>query len=164
MCQSQKSVSKASWDPTFLVSLLSPPTLLPAATVSPHHCHCHCQHHAQYVATPQPALPVSKLGPWSFSCQLSGDMAVEQSGRSKPYSLTAGITAVCGYHTLFFRLLLFGSFPRTPSYSPEKNLARTKPWETGMSVNRRWEWMGIFIQTRLMGGPSTSGLESLKAA
>lgn len=66
--QSKKSVSRAPQNSTSLLTPLSPPTQLLAATLSPHHCQCHCHHHAQHVPTLLLTFPLTKPGPWGFSC------------------------------------------------------------------------------------------------
>lgn len=88
--QSKMSVRRASRNSTSLLTPLSPPTQLPAATLSPHHCQCHCHHHAQHVPTLLLTFPLTKPGPWGFSCRLFWDTTVELSGKSKPCSAAAG--------------------------------------------------------------------------
>lgn len=84
--QSKKSVSRVPPYSTSLLTPLSPPTQLLAATLSPHHCQCHCHHHAQHA----PTLPLTSPGPRGSSCRLFWDTAVELSGESKPCSPAAG--------------------------------------------------------------------------
>lgn len=88
--QSKKSVSRAPRYSTSLLTPLSPPTQLLAATLSPHHCQCHCHHHAQHAPTLLLTFPLTKPGPWGFSCRLFWDTIVELSGESKPCSPAAG--------------------------------------------------------------------------
>lgn len=88
--QSKKSVSRVPPYSTSLLTPLSPPTQLLAATLSPHHCQCHCHHHAQHAPTLPLTSPLTKPGPRGFSCRLFWDTAVELSGESKPCSPAAG--------------------------------------------------------------------------
>lgn len=76
--QSKKSVSRAPRYSTSLLTPLSPPTQLLAATLCPHHCQCHCHNHTQHAPTLLLTFPLTKRGPWSFSCWLFWDMAVER--------------------------------------------------------------------------------------
>ena len=76
--QSKKAVSRGPQCSTFLFTPLSPPTQLLAATLCPHHCQCHCHHHVRLSPTPLLTFRLTKRGPWSFSCRLFWDFAVEQ--------------------------------------------------------------------------------------
>lgn len=120
--QSKKSVSRGPRYSTSLLTPLSPPTQLLAATLSPHHCQCHCHHHAQHAPTLLLTFPLTKPGPWGFSCRLFWDMAVELSGKSKPALPTAGYPFDSGHgnQTSLPRSLLLGTppLPPLPSHNP----------------------------------------------
>lgn len=98
---------------TSLLTPLSPPTQLLAATLSSHHCQCHCHHHAQHALT----FPLTEPGPWGFGCRLFRGTTAALNGESKLCSPAAGnpSTPTCSG--------LFGS-SQQPDFIPETTAFR----------------------------------------
>lgn len=85
--QFDKSVSKVPRNSTSILTLLSPPTQLPAAPLSRHHRQCPRRQHAATLLLPS---PLTKPGPWGSGSRLFRDPAVQLSGESKLCPPTAG--------------------------------------------------------------------------
>lgn len=76
--QSKKCVHTAHQYSTSFFTPLSPPTQLLAATLCTHLCQCHCHCCAPHAPTLLLTFPLTERGPWSFSCWLFWNIAVER--------------------------------------------------------------------------------------
>lgn len=169
--QCKESVSSAPVNSTPFLTPLSPPAQLLAATLCAYHCHCHCHHRAPQAPTLLLTFPLTKL-------QTSGVSAVKRSG-TQPWSWVFNQSPPHPQQETPHFPAFFSSFGkphkpgpiphilafRNPAASPSP---RRNHWPGASPVRQAGLWIGsgaewVFLETRLMGGPFTLGLDCLEA-